>query len=170
MIPDYVYDEAAQINDDGQRLTKAREDIPLIKAEIQRHQEMLDGAERLTAALTVSLPLRQRALELLCLDQGWPFPPPPQSHADPSTTQAEGFATVQVAKPVMQHGSLVCDWASCGMELIGSDTEGWLHAETGREECKPEPPAPALQDGTDGSPLLTTVLPPHGVEVPHGDA
>jgi DNA repair exonuclease SbcCD ATPase subunit len=29
---------------------------------------------------------------------------------------------------------------------------------------------PAIQQGTDGSPLLTTVLPPHGVEVPREDA
>ncbi len=29
---------------------------------------------------------------------------------------------------------------------------------------------PALQEGTDGSPLQTTVLPPHGVEVPRDDA
>jgi len=87
---------------------------------------------------------------------------------DPSITQAEGFAVVQVAKPVMQGDELVCDWASCGMDLIGSDVDGWVHAETGREECKPKPPA--LQQGTGGSPLLTTILPAHGVEVTREDA
>jgi len=169
MIPEYAHDEAAQIAEDRQRLTKARENIPLIKAELNRLQEILDGAERLAAGLTMSLPLRQRALELLCADQGWDFPASPRSPGDLSITQAEGFAAVQVAKPLMKNGSLVCDWASCGQELIGSDTEGWLHAETGREECKPEPAAPALQQGTDGDPNRRTVLPPHIAEEVRAD-
>ncbi len=150
MIPEYVYDEAAQIAEDRLRLIKARETIPLIKAEIERHQANLDGAERLVAGLTESLPLRQRALELLCADQHWDFPPSTQSHA--------GTGITQVAKPIEKDGALVCDWASCGQSLIGSDEQGWVHAATQRAECKP---GPGLQQGTDGDPTLRTVLPPH---------
>jgi hypothetical protein len=168
VIPEYAYDEAAQIAEDGQRLTKARENIPLIKAELKRLQEILDGAERLVAGLTVSLPLRQRALELLCADQGWDFPAeapgeqPIEHKAMAATTRTKSFPVVQVAKP-MQDGAPGCDWADCGQELI-YENDVWLHASTGRVECHPEPAAPALQVGTDGDPTKRTVLPPHIAE------
>jgi hypothetical protein len=165
--PEYVHDEAAQIAEDRQRLSKACVDIPEMEAELDRLIRNLDGARRLRDALTESLPLRMRALELLCADKGWALPvgPPPVKPTPIAdgitreTTGTIGFEALRVAIPTPGQGDGVeCGQPGCGMELM-HENGLWIHCSTGQQMC--ELPVPGLQQGVDGDPTKQTVLPPH---------
>jgi hypothetical protein len=166
MTPEYVHDEAAQIAEDRQRLDKACVDIPRMEDQLDLLMRSLDGARRLRDVLTESLPLRMRALQLLCADGEWDlptFPPPdkPTPIADGISRETTGtlaFEAVKAAKPSSQDGgATVCAHSDCGMELVHVNNV-WLHANTGLAMCKPKP---AVQEGMGGDPTKRTALPPH---------
>ena len=104
-IPSWVRGEAAAIRGKLEQLQRARTDIPQIQQQIARLQETLTNAQQLAGDLSESLPLRQRALELLCGENNWELndslvPPPAGKveaglRADRAVSQAFGSTDPQ---------------------------------------------------------------------------
>lgn len=168
-LPDYVLDEAAQINEDGQQLAKTRATVAAwerrlaeIEAELNKLKPALEGAYRTQDALAASLPLRREALLLLCQAHDWRLPD--LSSEQPIEHLARAATTTTKANPlpplteepdrraVPLHGDhRTCE--NCGCEIGIGATNTYIHEATGHELCD-APLPPTVPDPAGVHPIL----------------
>ncbi len=176
---DYLARRHSAAYADAIELDRVRTDIKRMEDQQEKVATELEGARVYAAVLTSSIATAQQLVEDECKRNDWPLPEPPAEPPAPApiadritreTTSTLAFEAVKVASPTSgEGGGIICGNPGCGLELI-HENGVFIHAATGLNMCKVEPAAPAVQEGIDGSPLLTTVLPPHGVEVTREDA
>jgi len=176
---DYLTRQHSKAYADAIELDRVRSDIAGMKAQLEKVTKDLAGAEQYAAILTNSISTAQQLVEDECKRNGWPLPEPPAEPPAPApiadritreTTGTLAFEAVKAAIPVEgEGGGFVCGHALCGLELF-QENDVFIHAATGLHMCKDQTTAPSIQQGTDGSPVLTTILPAHGVEVTRDDA
>lgn len=179
---DYIGRRHAQAHAEGIELDRVNTDIAGMEEQLEKLTSNLAAARQYAGVLTTSILMAQQLVEDECKRHEWPIPEDPEIEPVPSPIEriarvsvdtgpdrTQAFAAVQVAAPVAgEGGGIVCGQPSCGLELI-HENGVFIHAATGLNMCKTEA-APDAQEGMDGSPLQTTVIPPHGVEVTREDA
>jgi len=178
---DYIGRRHAQAHAEGIELDRVNADIAGMEAQLEKLTSNLAAAKQYAGVLTTSILMAQQLVEDECKRHNWPTPEDPEIEPAPSPIEqlarvsvdtgpdrTHAFEAVKVATPVPgEGGRIVCGHALCGLEVV-HENDVFIHAITGKQMC--EPAAPVLQESTEGSPLLTTILPPHGVEVTREDA
>jgi hypothetical protein len=178
---DYIGRRSAQAHAEEIELDRVRGDIAGMEAQLEKLTSNLAAARLYAGVLSTSIAMAQQLVEDQCQRNDWPLPEPVEPDPVPSPIERSArvsvdtgperttaFKAITVAQPVAgEGGGIVCGQSECGLELV-HENGVFIHTATGMQMCEDEPSA--LQEGTDGSPLLTTVLPPHGVEVTREDA
>jgi hypothetical protein len=174
---DYLTRRHSAAYADAIELDRVNTDIKRMEDQLEKVTNELEGARVYAGVLTSSIEAAQHLVEDECKRNDWPLPEPPAEPPAPApiadritreTTGTLAFEAIKVASPTSgEGGGIVCGNPGCGLELI-HENGVFIHTATGMNTCKAEPPA--LLEGMEGSPLQTTVLPPHGVEVTREDA
>lgn len=165
---DYLVRQHSKAYADAIELDRVNTDIAGMEAQLEKVTKDLAGAKQYAVILKDSIAVAHQLVEDTCGRNEWPLPETPATppapapigdHITRETTGTLAFEALKVAIPGrIQGDSVDCCHPDCGMELM-HENGLWLHCNTGKQMC--EPPAPVLQEGTDGDPLKRTVLPPH---------